>query len=172
DCGGPCEPCATCDDGLQNQGERGIDCGGPCELCPIKPTCSDGLRNQGESDVDCGGPCPPCKECVQAPLCSTQPTLITTTTVPETTIPKFDYCTYDLTHCSDSLKNCDEVGMDCGGSCEPCSTPGIIGRAVNFVGQGWFSTLLLFVLLVFYGSYKLGKVYSKNQTKKEKGNAK
>ncbi len=30
DCGGPCPPCATCNDGIQNQGEEGIDCGGPC----------------------------------------------------------------------------------------------------------------------------------------------
>jgi|APSaa5957512622_1039677.scaffolds.fasta_scaffold02790_5 hypothetical protein len=30
DCGGPCDACATCSDGVQNQGEVGIDCGGPC----------------------------------------------------------------------------------------------------------------------------------------------
>ncbi|MCD4771475.1 hypothetical protein K8R30_03600 [archaeon] len=30
DCGGPCKPCATCSDGIQNQGEGGVDCGGPC----------------------------------------------------------------------------------------------------------------------------------------------
>ncbi|MFH1585927.1 MAG: hypothetical protein ABIB79_04110 [archaeon] len=30
DCGGPCIPCPTCSDGVQNQGERGIDCEGPC----------------------------------------------------------------------------------------------------------------------------------------------
>ncbi len=30
DCGGPCSPCASCSDGIQNQGEEGIDCGGPC----------------------------------------------------------------------------------------------------------------------------------------------
>ena len=30
DCGGPCSPCPTCSDGIQNQGEGGADCGGPC----------------------------------------------------------------------------------------------------------------------------------------------
>ncbi|OGJ20828.1 hypothetical protein A3K73_01150 [Candidatus Pacearchaeota archaeon RBG_13_36_9] len=30
DCGGPCKPCPTCYDGMQNQGEEGVDCGGPC----------------------------------------------------------------------------------------------------------------------------------------------
>lgn len=36
DCGGPCEKCATCSDGIQNQGEEKVDCGGPCpDSCPI-----------------------------------------------------------------------------------------------------------------------------------------
>ena len=39
DCGGPCEPCPTCTDQIQNQGEEDKDCGGPCSiLCsPEKP---------------------------------------------------------------------------------------------------------------------------------------
>jgi len=39
DCGGPCSPCPTCSDGIQNQGEEGIDCGGPCpwKCEPEKP---------------------------------------------------------------------------------------------------------------------------------------
>lgn len=53
-CYGP----ATCSDGLQNQGEGGVDCGGPCaNACP---TCSDGVQNQGETGIDCGGPCAAC----------------------------------------------------------------------------------------------------------------
>ncbi len=27
------DPCASCEDGVQNQGEEGIDCGGPCREC-------------------------------------------------------------------------------------------------------------------------------------------
>ncbi len=57
DCGGPCTACASCNDGIQNQGETGVDCGGPCSACP---TCNDGIQNQGETGVDCGGPCSPC----------------------------------------------------------------------------------------------------------------
>lgn len=49
---------ATCNDGIQNQGETGIDCGGPCAPCP---TCNDGIQNQGETGIDCGGPCQPCQ---------------------------------------------------------------------------------------------------------------
>ena len=33
DCGGPCDPCMSCSDGIQNQGEDGVDCGGPCKAC-------------------------------------------------------------------------------------------------------------------------------------------
>jgi len=47
----------SCSDGIQNQGETGIDCGGPCPACP---TCGDGIQNQGETGIDCGGPCPAC----------------------------------------------------------------------------------------------------------------
>jgi hypothetical protein len=45
----------TCFDGVQNQGEEGIDCGGPfCDPCT---TCFDGIQNGGEDWVDGGGPC-------------------------------------------------------------------------------------------------------------------
>ncbi|HLC53690.1 MAG TPA: hypothetical protein VJK03_04045 [Candidatus Nanoarchaeia archaeon] len=39
DCGGPCQACATCSDGKENQGEAGIDCGGPCpyQCLPKQP---------------------------------------------------------------------------------------------------------------------------------------
>ena len=32
--GGGTGPTPTCDDGIQNQGETGIDCGGPCACMP------------------------------------------------------------------------------------------------------------------------------------------
>jgi hypothetical protein len=48
----------SCSDGIQNQGETGIDCGGPCTTVCL--TCSDGIQNQGEEDIDCGGPCSAC----------------------------------------------------------------------------------------------------------------
>jgi len=53
----------TCDDGLQNGGEGGVDCGGtsPCPDC-----CNNGVQDDGETAVDCGGPncatCPPCAD--------------------------------------------------------------------------------------------------------------
>jgi hypothetical protein len=78
DCGGPCPPCPTCNDGIKNchimpNGvtlcETGIDCGGPCEPCP---SCNDEIQNQGETDIDCGGPCEACdngKDCINNSDC-------------------------------------------------------------------------------------------------------
>jgi len=51
----------NCNDGIRNchngSCEVLIDCGGPCNPCP---TCSDGIQNQNEEGIDCGGPCPSC----------------------------------------------------------------------------------------------------------------
>ena len=50
----------TCDDGVQNGDETGVDCGGP-DCPPCVATCDDGIQNGDETGVDCGGPdCPPC----------------------------------------------------------------------------------------------------------------
>jgi len=60
DCGGPdCDACVSCDDGIQNGNETGVDCGGPdCDACV---SCNDGIQNGNETGVDCGGPdCDPC----------------------------------------------------------------------------------------------------------------
>ena len=58
DCGGSnCPDCPTCDDGVQNGDETGVDCGGSCDACP---TCDDGIQNGDETGVDCGGSCAPC----------------------------------------------------------------------------------------------------------------
>ncbi|MBK8493398.1 MAG: hypothetical protein IPL49_21600 [Saprospirales bacterium] len=57
------EEIATCDDGIMNGDETGIDCGGTCAPCP---TCNDGIQNGDEEGVDCGGPdCPACYVALQ-----------------------------------------------------------------------------------------------------------
>lgn len=57
-CGNVVEP--TCEDGVQNGDETGVDCGGSnCPACPA--TCDDGIQNGDETGVDCGGSnCAPC----------------------------------------------------------------------------------------------------------------
>jgi hypothetical protein len=52
----------TCDDGIQNGDETGVDCGGSCAPCVTPPTCDDGIQNGDEEGVDCGGSsCAPCQ---------------------------------------------------------------------------------------------------------------
>ncbi len=91
DCGGSCEPCQavpSCTDGIQNGDETGVDCGGSCEPCQTVPSCTDGVQNGDETGVDCGGSCAPCEE--------------------EAT-------------CEDGIQNGEETGVDCGGpDCVPC----------------------------------------------------
>ncbi len=55
----------TCNDGIQNGNETGVDCGGPdCDACEVPPTCNDGEQNGNETGVDCGGPdCDVCETC-------------------------------------------------------------------------------------------------------------
>lgn len=51
----------TCNDGVQNGDETGVDCGGSCAACDTnEPTCSDGIQNGNETGIDCGGSCTPC----------------------------------------------------------------------------------------------------------------
>jgi len=61
-CLGNTPPAPTCDDGVQNGNETGVDCGGPdCSPCVVPPTCDDGIQNGDETGVDCGGSsCEPC----------------------------------------------------------------------------------------------------------------
>ena len=58
-------PVPTCNDGIRNQDETGVDCGGVCPACAA-PSCTDGIQNQDETDVDCGGVCPACDTCFTA----------------------------------------------------------------------------------------------------------
>ena len=88
-----CQP-ASCNDGVRNGGEVGIDCRGPCpNLCGTglrcvvagdcvsgvcsgagnnktcaAPTCNDGVKNGNESDVDCGGGT--CNACANGKACT------------------------------------------------------------------------------------------------------
>jgi len=51
------EPQSSCNDGIRNGTETGVDCGGDCIACA---TCDDGMQNGNETGVDCGGDCDPC----------------------------------------------------------------------------------------------------------------
>ncbi len=69
----PIDP--TCDDGMMNGDETGVDCGGSCDPCDTEPTptCDDGMMNGDETGVDCGGSCDPCD--VEPPVGDDVPTM-------------------------------------------------------------------------------------------------
>jgi hypothetical protein len=60
----------SCSDGITNCHDGAcevlVDCGGPCEVCA---SCSDGKQNQAEEGVDCGGACPvQCEKKLEIPF--------------------------------------------------------------------------------------------------------
>ncbi len=110
DCGGSCQRCT---EGLECNVDG--DCGsGICTggLCTAA-SCSDALQNGSETGIDCGGACTTgCADgtaCVAADDCtSTFCDGITNVCRP--------------VHCNSTTQNGDETGVDCGGSCKPCTT--------------------------------------------------
>jgi hypothetical protein len=108
DCGGDCAACPTCDDGVQNGNETGVDCGGDCAACP---TCDDGIQNGNETGIDCGGDCAACPTCDDGLQNGN-----------ETGVDCGGDCAACPT-CDDGIQNGEETGIDCGGpDCEPCET--------------------------------------------------
>ncbi|MBS3109198.1 hypothetical protein J4227_01590 [Candidatus Woesearchaeota archaeon] len=127
----------TCTDGIMNQGEKGIDCAGPCSRkCPLdsecnsngdcasgycdisegkcaKSLCENGVldTNNGETAIDCGGSCQ--KKCSLGQACS-----ISSDCSNNYCNPKLRICAVES--CTDGIKNGDESGIDCGGSCDKC----------------------------------------------------
>ncbi|MBI4441515.1 hypothetical protein HY639_05080 [Candidatus Woesearchaeota archaeon] len=127
-----CTKKATCSDGIQNQGELGVDCQGPCSAkCPVNtpctsdvqctsnychpiarqcqvPSCSDSVQNQGELGVDCQGPCT--AKCPTGTSCSSDAQCTSNFCHPTERVCKTPTCT-------DRIKNQNEQGIDCGGPC-------------------------------------------------------
>lgn len=125
----------TCEDGIVNGSETGMDCGGSCKACPdnspclqptdcvnrvcknnicTAPTCSDGARNGGETGIDCGGTClatgqtcPNNQPCNKNADCT------------------FGYCSNNICQppiCANGVFDVgSESDKDCGGSCAPCA---------------------------------------------------
>jgi len=128
---GTTEP--SCDDGVRNQDESGVDCGGDtCEtrcpsgaMCNVSAdcdsgaciagtcqgaSCSDGVRNGMETDRDCGGP--DCGGCGLGQAC---------TSMDDCAMGQCEggYCVAD--HCFNATRDANETDVDCGGpDCGPC----------------------------------------------------
>lgn len=117
DCGGACLPCAdnlACK--IPNDCLSQVCMGSPGnKICAI-PACGDNVKNGKETDIDCGG-----KDCI--PLggycdmgqhCKLPSDCVSN-------VCKVGVCQPPT--CTDAVKNGDEAGIDCGGSCPtPCPT--------------------------------------------------
>lgn len=141
---------SSCDDGIRNQQETDVDCGGPCAGCRVgrecdfdyqcssracyngkciaRNTCTNGIRDGDETDVDCGGSCLKCavgKKCQVASDC-------------QNFMCQNLLCAKQMAYgtCFDRIKNQDELGVDCGGSCQnQCITTRNVS---SFCGVGCF----------------------------------
>lgn len=142
DCGYPCPDFCppTCEDGIQNADEQGVDCGGT--LCPFPcppPSCFDGIQNGNETGIDCGAP-----ECVLLGIICPDPTCtdsIQNVHIELINLEGIEYvvvveegidCDYNpLTSCPDcpvptcydGVLNQGEAGIDCGGPCPTLCDP-------------------------------------------------
>ncbi len=130
-CGASADP--TCSDGIQNQGETGIDCGGPCSACPVA-NCGNGNIEVGENcdgtdlapyTSDCsthpsftGGTltCYPqghAQECTfDTSSCTILPPSGNTYYVSPTGSASWSQCTTSATHCSLDTANINAVAGD------------------------------------------------------------
>ena len=122
--GGP-----SCSDGVQNQGETGIDCGGPCPACGTPPSCSDGIQNGDETGIDCGGSCPDsCGPVDCQGSCPDSHPLFLCGACYESeqqaqSAGCNETCNDAQPSCTDGIQNGDETGVDCGGSCPDSCSP-------------------------------------------------
>ena len=137
----------SCNDGVKNGDEIGIDCGGSsCQACDDEkiycqdgctncPTCFDGIHNGNETDIDCGGICIPCPTCFDGihngneididcgGICNPCPTCFDGIhNGNETDIDCGGICIPCPT-CFDGIHNGSETDIDCGGICKSCPTP-------------------------------------------------
>jgi hypothetical protein len=129
----------TCEDGIINGNEIGIDCGSasgcaqttcssgqPCltgadcsssycnttNYCQSSPLCGNGQLDTGETDIDCGGICGSTCNVTQSCLTSTDCILGWCDVVTSFTCQS--------TSCTDGRHDGTETDIDCGGLCTPC----------------------------------------------------
>jgi hypothetical protein len=99
---------ASCQDGVQNLGELGVDCGPKCgNTCG---TCTDGMQNGDEDGIDCGGSC-------LGVLCE-NPTQVYSPDQKKTRKQA----------CNNGVKEIWEEGVDCGGPCRTANGPKLCGK--------------------------------------------
>lgn len=84
------------------------------ETIPTDGECDDGILNGTETDIDCGGDA--CGGCDDGDDCEDASDCVTGLCTAGT-------CGGGGSTCDDGIQNGDETGIDCGGSCPPCTPP-------------------------------------------------
>ncbi|MFH1722641.1 MAG: lamin tail domain-containing protein [Candidatus Altiarchaeota archaeon] len=141
-----------------------------------KTSCNDGLLNHGETGLDCGGPCPLCPgQTTSTTVTSTSSstTINPTTTVAAMTTSAITSTTTEVLSvegelkknepsCEDGIKNQGEIGLDCGGPCLTCLPEEVIptglavsskakkedGSQITIPRQSILSSLVILVLAI------------------------
>jgi hypothetical protein len=121
---------APCDDG--NACTTTDTCkNSQCSAGP-PPSCSDGKQNGGETDQDCGGASscglPACPACPASKLCKGGGDC-------QSLVCTAGKCA--TASCTDKVKNGNELGVDCGGSCPLCPTLLLLAGGSSSVAGEW-----------------------------------
>lgn len=91
-----------------------------CVACPV-PTCSDGIQNQGETGIDCGGPCPACPPVVQPTACNNMTYNIT---IPGGSVAFYDDGGQGGDPCADATGTGNYCNCNCFTTTTICAAPG------------------------------------------------
>ena len=112
DCGGACPPCANGKKCLADGDCASFACDAASLTC-ITPQCQDHRQDGVETDADCGGGF--CTACVLGKGCLVDPDCLSLACDALT-------LTCINNSCADHRTDGDETDVDCGGSCQPCSS--------------------------------------------------
>ncbi len=107
----------TCRNGVQDNGETGIDCGtADCGVCPVCPLAPPGSASYCSTTCPCsagGGDCDANNECTSGLVCARLGT--------QFGMP-FGHDVCVESHCANGIQDSGETGIDCGGSdCGTCT---------------------------------------------------
>lgn len=134
DCGGPCnKECDHCNNGIfePEKGETWVDCGGSCPPCA---QCANGIKDGDEIGIDCGGSCGSCEQLCDDGLLNGLEDEIDC----QNAGPGVDLICNACPTCDDGIMNGDEVGIDCGGTkCAPCCKTNSCRNGVRDGDEFW-----------------------------------
>lgn len=132
----------TCFDGVQNQGETGVDCGGPCSACGSPPVCGNGVIEAGEQ-CDDGNQ-------VSTDGCRNSTAVAGPCTIPNgwvcdnqaPTVPNTFGCTNCVNSCGNGVFNpicgeeCEDGNFDATDSCDVTNENSFGFCSLTFCGDG------------------------------------